>query len=499
MLLFSGTSTQGSSDAQLQSYFTYEKTNNSFKCTVCSGEILGNNPSNLEKHLKAAHNILLTSDSLSISKESLAGALTDMVLVSGRPLSMLNDPWLRKIIDPIASKLNISITPTLIQQKIADCCCQVEQILIKELTTSLVCLKLEIATEFGQMFLAIHAQYIYEGKKMVRTLTIRKLVPSWNRNHIVDILANTLERFNIKTVFYIMINMCKKTPDFLNKSSSSKLSYDNIEEEATAEDKFFKIVLDACAMMGMTAFCSPTYTIQLAVYQAMGENQGSIDKIRNLYLSSQDKDSSQSTPKPNEGLLNEQIHKALEPIFTKSSKNNQYFGDVYDTWITVQKTISQFGIPFAEILSVSLKKSITEILEHPVFLTLLYIDPRYKDLLNDEQKSLVIEEFKKLWKNLSSLKENEVCSDESEIVEKLKIFAAAPKMSQDTDLLEYWESEKQQLSDLNKLAKILLSVPILQDTMERLSSNFDMLMSTETSNVIQDIVKVRCFNKFNSI
>ena len=103
---------------------------------------------------------------------------------------------------------------------------------------------------------------------------------------------------------------------------------------------------------------------------------------------------------------------ALEPA-RKAAKALQQqhltLGDFYGIWLRCKLEISKVSpTEFSQLLLSSIKKRELALLENDVFVASIFLDPRYKVLLNEEEKTSAIAHLQNTWISLQNLKSQSI-------------------------------------------------------------------------------------------
>ena len=84
-------------------------------------------------------------------------------------------------------------------------------------------------------------------------------------------------------------------------------------------------------------------------------------------------------------------------------------GDFYGIWLRCKLEISKASpTEFSQLLLSSIKKRELALLENDVFVACIFLDPRYKVLLNEEEKTSAIAHLQNTWISLQNLKSQSI-------------------------------------------------------------------------------------------
>ena len=203
----------------------------------------------------------------------------------------------------------------------------------------------------------------------------------------------------------------------------------------------------------------------------------------------------------------------------------------------LKKNESEFG----PLLLASLQKRETQLMENVTFLSAIYLDPRFRNLLTEQQVSRARIHLTKTWTKLQKMKpplSNEVNvsdaveeSDEfdefikerersaavtsseeravtfktithTEFILSLEKYGTEPRLNSRLSVLQFWQQKKFEYPELFKLSEIVLAVPMTQVSVERAFSGLRFVLSdlrcAVTSEVLEDIMLIRCNALFDN-
>lgn len=233
----------------------------------------------------------------------------------------------------------------------------------------------------------------------------------------------------------------------------------------------------------------------------------------------------------------ETISEVLLPvkICTKKLQSEQLtLSDFYGAWITCKIQIQKITNSFAQKFIRNMNIREIHIMNNNAFISAIFMDPRYKITLTEEQSMTAINHLTNIWihmKNLEkeheeltmsdintdNLSESEVsCNSKSgdEIEEFLKSNYLNASSSQNdlsnsqkstistrietllksyhieqnrignkTNILKFWKSMETIHPELHELAKVVFSVPGTQVSVERLFSGLKYILSPYRTNI----------------
>jgi len=232
----------------------------------------------------------------------------------------------------------------------------------------------------------------------------------------------------------------------------------------------------------------------------------------------------------------ETIFKALLPakICTKNLQSEQLtLTDFYGEWIACKFKTEAQNSSFAQKLLQFMISREKFILNNKVFVYAIFLDPRYKITLNEEQCLISIEHLIKVWIQLNKLQSDDngnydidlnnqpsidehfdnSDSDSTDVVEQflksksteietleinssqtsviftqietiLKNYNIHQKrINYKTDILKFWKSMEYTHPELYQLASVVFCVPATQVSVERLFSGLKFVLSPYRTNI----------------
>lgn len=171
-----------------------------------------------------------------------------------------------------------------------------------------------------------------------------------------------------------------------------------------------------------------------------------------------------------------------------------------------------------------------ELFKNNVFRIAIFMDPRYNVLLSEEDKLAAKEQLLALWKRLYACSDRgesvpstsanvceNACHDIKNLLRRLEFenriesvrninnilntYLTWKRIPKESDVLAFWETKRNAEPELYKLARVVLSAPATQVSVERLFSGVKHIVSHLRYNlqmhVTDDIMGVRCKAIFN--
>ncbi|XP_065323065.1 uncharacterized protein LOC135930212 [Gordionus sp. m RMFG-2023] len=225
----------------------------------------------------------------------------------------------------------------------------------------------------------------------------------------------------------------------------------------------------------------------------------------------------------NKDNLSRTINKTAQSIRDKISR------EVEGKLINAASNWKKYPNHFAQLLYSCLKNREERFIKNEILLAAIYLDPRYKVLLSDDDKICAKKHLVNLWRRIKSLTtpilSDDISSDEvieqEDDLEKLiqlkerqeKIFKRGPTIAEKSigtiitgfsdykrldkkeNILHFWESAKLEHPELYILSKILFAVPATQVSVERSFSHLKFILSPHRSRMseqlLEDIMLIR--------
>jgi len=247
----------------------------------------------------------------------------------------------------------------------------------------------------------------------------------------------------------------------------------------------------------------------------------------------------------------EVISKALLPskICTKKFQNEQLtLTDFYGAWILCKIQTKKCNTSFSEKLVECLNNREQHLMKNKVLLAAIFLDPRYKIILDDEQYTIAISHLIRVWLQLKKLEQKSVdltknnddiisnkdseddsTTDSDGLEDFLKekddvdsynvskisqtsvshtietilksYHIKQNRLNYKVNILKFWKSMENIYPEIYVLAKIILSVPSTQVSVERLFSGLKFIFSPYRCNInsqnLEDQLLVRTNRLFD--
>lgn len=260
-----------------------------------------------------------------------------------------------------------------------------------------------------------------------------------------------------------------------------------------------------------------------------------------------------TTLKDDEWTKIKEIYTTLQPskVCTKKLQAEQltlseFFGAWYEVKVATKKRNNSFAMLILERIEFKEQK----LLNNDVLLSAVFMDPRYKVLLNKTQIERAKNHLKHVWTRIitiqnckenlslnydinstSTSSETDSIYDELENLLKLKerlhdmensrsslstdsdlyiqlrrieteldtYNIEQKRLSRKTDILQFWNEKKKNQFELYKLATVVLSVPATQVSVERLFSGLKFILSPLRININENILEDQLLVRTNRI
>ncbi|XP_068172121.1 zinc finger BED domain-containing protein 4-like [Antennarius striatus] len=526
-----------------------------------------------------------------INPEVLVDACLELVTVNGRPFSLMEDSGFRKIIDPLQQAIGngFTINSANIREKVANLAQIERKKLIDELNGRLLMLKIDIATCRDRSVLGINVQYACGECIVLRTLAVRELNERHTGSYISSVVQEVLTEYKVslKQIYSITAdngaNMQKAVRTLSDTQANESIDEDDesdVDAEPSDEYQVDPLVEIDSVVQGRvlrSVRCS-AHTLQLAVEDALKDKLASdvisaarcvakklctanvlailkrmghkrpvidcpmrwhstydmLDRLCELktfcdYMS----------PTINELHLNESewlaisdIVNVLKPakITTQCIQSEQLTaGDFYGLWLKCMLDTQKIESPFAKRVVQCMKGRQNSLFENDAFVAALFVDPRYRLFLTENQSEMAKIHLCRTWEVIQNLtvevgaertpssssedddeidqllmaKEREttvVQRDKIPIVSVLDAYAREPRLKRNENILRYWASMAATNPDMQKLAMSVIALPVTQVSLKHavscLKFIFSPLRSSLNDRILEDILFIRLNNRF---
>ncbi|EFN68823.1 Zinc finger BED domain-containing protein 4 [Camponotus floridanus] len=248
----------------------------------------------------------------------------------------------------------------------------------------------------------------------------------------------------------------------------------------------------------------------------------------------------------------EEVCRTLQPLKTCTEKlqaEQLTLSDFFSNWLETKLEIKKMNTPFAILIFEFMVSREKHLLENNVLLSALFLDPRFKILLEETQIEKAKTHLKHLWAKMMSLQGNlitsnsdsqecpssgsESTSDDFESFLKLKEIhhnsgisrssssssvqlhehlslrrieilldgynQEQRRISRKTNILEFWKEKSMIQPELYKLAMVVLAVPATQVSVERLFSGLKFILSPLRTNIDEAILEDQLLVRANRI
>nr|XP_018915899.1 PREDICTED: uncharacterized protein LOC109043220 [Bemisia tabaci]XP_018915900.1 PREDICTED: uncharacterized protein LOC109043220 [Bemisia tabaci] len=536
-----------------------------------------------------------------MSPQVLKRSCVKIITLGGRPLECMDDEGFHDIIGPIIDAMpahkQFAISAGTVKRMIPDEATQLVMNLRSELARRFVCLKVDAVSRLHRSFLGINVQFIENAQVCIRTLAVTEITKKHTGENMKEMVLECLKKYGVdlKHVYTFTTdngsNMIKTGRLLQVLQEKNYISEVDAEMTQYLEDFFegLEFDIDSAGSILSSVPCA-AHTLQLAVLEFLKEEinktilerarqevrtlrtQNLVLKLKELKLpiptldcitrwhSTDDMLASLLKLKPFSEQLQiklteaewkeiEELHKTLEPakIATKVFEEEQLLiGDFVAYWMRMKGKIKKLNTPYADKLVsyIEARERIpaanrdTPLMKNPAVVAALYLDPRYFNVLSEDDVKLAENHILKLYARMCeeeprqpSQEVQEVFSDEEEdeframLIEKerertirpspkkrgkvaldmeldLYDFRSRIKMvHRKTNILEWWQTEGyRKWPRLLAIANIVLAVPATQVSVERLFSGLKYIFSKSRSNIgselLEAITVIRSNSKF---
>lgn len=148
--------------------------------------------------------------------------LLELVTVHGRPLCLLDDPPMAKILCLAANTDQNIFTISKLKEDIVATEDHIRKAIMAETRVRLISMTLDIVTKYARSILGINAQYVLEDKLVVRTIGMIEMEKSHTGAYIAELVVQKLEYYgiHIEQIYAATMdngkNVVKSTKDLQN-------------------------------------------------------------------------------------------------------------------------------------------------------------------------------------------------------------------------------------------------------------------------------------------
>lgn len=534
--------------------------------------------------------------------KSLQDACVDLIM-NGRTLNLMDDPAFHRIIDPILQGLNTDarINRENVRQLVLQKARKLQAKIAAELKGKLISIKLDACSKRDRSVLGLNAQYIDEiGKIVIRTLSVTDLTERHTGEYLNSVISKTLETYSIR----ILQVYCATTDNGANMVRTIKILEESINAEteiADEEDWDFNCITDdeneilnedshSFLSGQLRGFRCAAHTLQLTLHdvwkneanynevimksrivvkQLKKQNTIILLKVKQLNLAILDCPTRWfSTYLMVERLLTlkpfcqeyeatfpdlyltetewnsvKVIEETLKPLAVTTQALEAAditMSDLMASWTKCKILLRQKENDLAAALVKAMERREDVLFENEIFCASVFMDPRFKSLLNASQKTKAISHLLKTWRNMKAVEDDiaegnepeerqqprqpddpESCESfddpfETYLCEHDAGSSSATKVSTDDTkeiehilrtygdmqrvkdrkayptAMDYWiqrKGESHAYWVLFKLATVALSAPSTQVSVERLFSSLAFIMSPLRSRLTPELLE----------
>lgn len=212
--------------------------------------------------------------------KTLKNACLELVTKNGRPFSLFCDSGFQMLVAPMMQALKCHVDEKTIRDIVSERAAQVRSFLGDALKSTLLCIKMDIATRLDRSFLGINVQYVSNGQLRLKTLGVSEISGPHTAQSVRALLQGTLMKFNLSLDDVLSLttdngsNMIACTK-IINEERERELHEDESESEDDGEienDDSSEITMDAierdpCFCL-LSMRCA-AHTLQLVVRDAL--------------------------------------------------------------------------------------------------------------------------------------------------------------------------------------------------------------------------------------
>lgn len=156
----------------------------------------------LEANEKKTNSPISFEIRVKVNPEDIMDACAELITVHGLPLSVVEYPAFKRVLNPyvIALKMkgvHLSINKNSMKERIKNRTNEVKKIIRSETKNKMVSLMVDIATRYNRSVLGISISYMYGGQICIRTISLHVLKAAHTGSYVSNLLREILSDYNI--------------------------------------------------------------------------------------------------------------------------------------------------------------------------------------------------------------------------------------------------------------------------------------------------------------
>ncbi|KAF2904456.1 hypothetical protein ILUMI_01717 [Ignelater luminosus] len=348
---------------------------------------------------------------ISTSEKLLTNACIELVTVNGRPFSIMDDSGFGKIIEPIIKGLGMktglsserikslmSNEAQLIRKNISDC--------VKD---KLISLKVDAVTRLDRSFLG---------------------------EYLKEVIFNTLESYkiNVNNIYTITTDNGSNMLKAVKKLRTPTYLY------LIKKENLLKPTLDCATRWNSTV----DMLVRLKELKNFLNDLGSNDnKFKQFNLNNQEWNDVDILC---EGLMPAKICRKI------LQKEQLTLTDFYANWLLCKIRTKALNSSISRNIVKNMTIRENHILSNDILLSAVFLDPRYKVILTDDQINRAIDHLSKLWTHIVFMKQTQSC-DQHDVTIVLSDVSSSSTPSDDSDELDAVLKAKEHCTSVIKKVK----------------------------------------------
>ncbi len=525
------------------------------------------------------------------SKKKCINNLVSIFTVGGRPFTLCDDEGFKYFVAPYFECFRITLNKNTVQGFIKNEAKIKRNELSNILHNRVISIKVDLTTINRMNYISINCQFIDNYKIKIFNLLMNELDGSSTAENIKREILCCLELFKIKIeqVFTITIDNGTNVVKASNMLNDEYIEIENHVAEnfinsitcPSEEEKNIEDLVQSVGKVGdISTIRCVAHTFQLAINSFFIETQEIIQLVRNLAKELRCprhktllKQHCLATPSIDNATRWSSVFNMLESVvkckklvdilgeFDKSlalldaewdtivmllnvmkicnemtlflQKQQLAFSDTYYIYLKTLANLQKMNNDMSKKLITYINKRLKDFFtKEPIVLASLFLDPRFKTLLNIEQKQKAKEVLLKLYVRIEMLTVTEnnengidtnsfLLIDDSDPVEKMYFKNDKPVVSKNQNqvitqrlcdfvnverirscesVFSYWKNNQTLFKDLNSLACVVMAVPSTQVSVERSFSDLKFicgnLRNRLSRNIVNDIIFLRVISRF---
>lgn len=509
---------------------------------------------------------------LEITEESIMKSCVELVTKNRRPFKLFDDSGFRKIIDPVLRALGAKeedITAETVEKRVQEKAKSKREDISQSLSERMFSLKIDYLKKNDRQVLVTSAQYAENGSLILRPLAVKQVCGA-DDELLTSQVKSVLPRYHASESHLYSITTKVGEKALRTVCGRRKAEDEELDRgDSTCKANGSKVVDDGDEFVEVGGCVMEV--LKLAVSDALKTSPTgtTIEKCRKLVKKLSDRSAMEEIKKRKlEPPLNDssktflgtfemltrllelkdfaadfvpeeerkfsaetkwedvkEITASLQPaqvVMNMLLTEQLTLGDFYGAWLKCSIETSRIGSPLAKKLVECMKTRERCFRCRNTFCAALYMDPRYRIVLTQDEKHSAVTHLTETWKRIAGIKQMQKDSstiqvsvgaadpDEPDAVEAylreeeekigknhnvsgkldtkaiehwLEKLDEEPRVPKSKNVLAYWEKRKESEPQLHALAQVVLSVPVTDESEKHAKSALRFISLDERSEI----------------